>query len=325
MVAGDKVQTNMANRSFQDKESACEFRFRNVCERLGGLWHYCTPGQLNESVNLTPDDYDFSVNNLAISAAEAGVTVLTDSHMVNHLHGLLGCRREQCFAVEEAYLYRLKKHLQAMGRDVYLGDFRCKDPIPITDLAMVRNEIVYIHRNRYVVDPAFTPFSDPWSGASVYFNLRPDEAGSIPAQALTFRVKRALCFRSKPFIPDNYRIRDGRILPSSYLDYRLGESFFRDAQHYFFLLTKNVEAFSEEARRLGDQIVLTEEEMYHTVKQIARINYNVDQASMLPPKAKIEVAKTMHYDYNASNKEIQRILKLDLSLVKELFPSTIKL
>ena len=312
---------NMANLSFKNQESACEFRFRNACEQLGGLWHYCTPGQLNESVNLTPDDYDFSVNNLAISAAEAGVTVLTDSHMVNHLHGLLGCRKEQCFAFEDAYLYRLKKHLQAKGRDAYLGDFRCKDPIPITDLAMVRNEIVYIHRNRYVVDPTYTPFSDPWSGASVYFNCRSDETGSIPAPELTFRTKRALCFRSKPFIPDNYRIRDGRILPSSYLDYRLGESFFRDAHHYFSLLTKNVEAFSEEARRLGDRIVLTEDEMFQTVRQIALMNHGVKQATLLPPKAKIEVAKTMHYDYNATNSQIQRLLRLDLTIIEELFPT----
>ena len=276
---------NMANQSFHDKESACEFRFRDACERFGGLWHYCTPGQINESVNLTPEDYDFSVNNLAVSAAEAGVTVVTDSHMVNHLHALLGCRRELCFAVQEAYLYRLKKHLQAKGRDVYLGDFRCDDPILITDLGMVRTEIVYINRNRYVVDPNYTPFSDPWSGASVYFNLRPDESGSVSARELTFR----------------------------------------DAQHYFFLLTKSVESYSAAAKRLGDRIILTEDEMYHTVKQIAKLNYGIDQAVLLPPKAKIEVARTMHFDYNATNSQIQRLLKLDLSLVKELFPSTIKL
>ena len=310
----------MANLSFSDKESACEFRFRDACERLGGLWHYCTPGHLNESVNITPDDYDFSVNNLAISAAEAGVTVVTDSHMTNHLHALLGCRREQCFAVEEAYLYRLKKHLLAKGRTVYLGDFRCDDPIPITDLAMARNEIVYIHRNRYVVDPSFTPFSDPWSGASIYFNLRPDETGRMEARELSFRAKRELCMRSKPFLPDTYRIRDGRILSSSYLDYRLGESLFRDAHHYFSLLTKGVEAFSQVARRLGDRIVLTEDEMYQTVKQIANQQYCVKQATLLPPKAKNEVAKTMHFDYNASNSQIQRLLKLDLSFVRELFP-----
>ena len=320
MVAGNQVRMNMANLSFSDKESFCEFRFRTACDTLGGLWHFCTPGHLNESVNITPDDYDFSVNNLALSAAEAGVTIVTDAHMANHLHALLGCRREQCFTLEEAYLYRLRKHLHAKGRAVYLGDFRCDDPIPITDLTMARNEIVYIHRNRYVVDPAYTPFADPWSGASVYFNHRTEESGSVTFNDLPYRTKREICMRSKPVVPDTYRFRDGRIIPSSYLDYRLGESFFRDAHHYFSLLTKSVEAFSEVARRLGDRIILTEEEMYQTVKQIANQNYGVKQPTLLPPNAKIEVAKTMRFDYNATNGQIQRLLKLNPSIIRELFP-----
>lgn len=35
---------------------------------------------------------------------------------------------------------------------------------------------------------------------------------------------------------------------------------FRDAHQYFNLLSKNYEAYSEEARRLGDIVVLTDEE-----------------------------------------------------------------
>ena len=278
----------MANPSFFDKESACEFRFRDACERLGGLWHYCTPGHFNESVNITPEDLDFSVNNLAISAAEVGVTVLTDAHMANHLHALLGCRREQCFAVQEAYLFRLGKRLRS--------------------------------QNRYVIDPGYTPFSDRWSGASVYFNLRTDEAGSVSFNALPYRIKREISFRSRPVVPDSYRFCNGRMLPSSYLDYRLGESFFRDAHHYFSMLTKNAEAFSAVAKRLGDRIVLTEDELYLTVKQIAVDKYNVKQASLLPPTDKLEVAKTMHFDFNATNSQIQRMLRLDPAIIRELFP-----
>ena len=310
----------MANPSFYDKESACEFQFRDACNRLGGLWHYCTPGILNESVNITPEDLDFSVNNLAISAAEVGVTVLTDAHMINHLHALLGCSREQCFAVQEAYLFRLGKRLRSQNRTVYLGGFRCDDPIPVTDLTMARYEIVYINRNRYVIDPNYTPFSDPWSGASVYFNHRPDVAGSVAFNDLSYRMKREISFRSKPVVPDSFRFCDGRMLASSYLDFRLGESFFRDAHQYFALLTKNAEAFSAEAKRLGDRIVLTEDELYLTVKQMAADHFGVKQASLLPPKAKLDLAKTMRFDYNATNGQIQRMLKLDPAIIRELFP-----
>jgi hypothetical protein len=241
--------------------------------------------------------------------------------MSNHLHSLLACRKEQCFALEEAYLYRMGKRHRAQGRVVDLSHFRCEDPIPVTSLASARNEIVYIHRNRYVVDPRFTPFSDPWSGGSVYFNLRPDDAGSIAFNHLPYRTRRAICMRSTPMAPDTYRFRDGKILQSSYLAYRVGESFFRDAQHYFSHLTKNVEAYSEVAKRLGDRIVLTEEEIYQTINRIAERDFNIKQAVLLPPRAKIDIARTMHFEYNATNSQIQRMLKLDPAIVQELFPA----
>lgn len=311
---------NMANLSFYDKESQCEFSFQKALEQFGALWHYCTPGYLNLSVNITEDDFKFSVSNLAISAAETGVTVVTDAHMVNHLHGLLACSRSQCFEMEEAYLYRLGKRLRSQGREVDLSQFRCKDPIPITDLKMARNEISYIHRNGYVANPTYTPFSYPWSGGSVYFCNRQSLAGSIPFNDLPYKAKRMITFRSAFIAPEGYSFRDGMILPSSYLNYRLGESFFRDAHQYFSFLSKKAEAYSAIAKRLGDQVVLSEEEMFALVNQIANRDHNLRQASLMPPAAKIELAKQLHQDYNASNSQIQRMLKLDINILRELFP-----
>ena len=309
-----------AQSSFYSKESLCEFNFQKAETEYGPFWHYCTPGQFNESVNSTEADYRFSVNNLAFSAAEAGISVVTDAHMSNHLHVLMGCRREQCFVFEKAYLYRLQKHLDAQGRSVDLRRFNCLDPIAVTDLNMMRNEIVYINRNGFVIDPRFTPFSYPWSGGSIYFNQRVSVTGAIPFNALTYREKRKITLRSEPLVPDGYLYKDGLILPSSYLKYSLGESLFRDGHHYFSLLSKNVESFSSIAKRLGDRVVVTEEEMYNLLSSIAKRDYNLNQASLLPPNEKIKLAKMMHYDYKASNSQIQRLLKLDLPVINELFP-----
>ena len=37
-------------------------------------------------------------------------------------------------------------------------------------------------------------------------------------------------------------------------------------------------------------------------------------------KDKIEVAKRMHFEFNASNRQIKNILKLDDGIIDELFP-----
>lgn len=316
-----KREWNMAApSSFFNKESICEFSFQRAVREAGPFWHYCTPGQRNESVNITEDDFRFSVNNLAISAAEAGACVVTDAHMSNHLHVLMGGKREQCFLFEEAFLYRLRKRLAAQGRRVDLGKYRCPDPIAVTDLDMMRNEIVYINRNGFVADFRYTPFSFPWSGGSVYFNLREPLDGAVPFNSLTYREKRRVSLRSEPVVPDSYLYKDGRILPSSYLNYKLGESLFRDAHHYFSLLSKNVESFSLIAKRLGDKVVVTDEEMYNLLASIAKRDYKLNQASLLPPQEKIKLAKMMRYDYNSSDSQIQRLLRLDPSVVRELFP-----
>ena len=315
---GIKECESMAT-SYHEQETLCEHYFWSACKDCGPFWHYCTPGQLNESINIKEDDFKFSVNNLAISAAESGVHVITDAHMTNHIHALLECYKAQCFDFEDRYLYRLKKYLALNGRKVDLSGFRCNDPIPVTDLSMMRNEIVYINRNGYVADSRYTPFSYPWGGGSVYFNS--NNPRGVPFISLSYKEKRAISMRSAIEVPDGYRYSDGLILPSSYLDYRFGESLFRDAHHYFSHLTKKMESFSETAKRLGDKVILTEEEMFNAARMLAESKYGVKQATLLPPSAKIEVAKALRFDYNAGAKQIQRLLKLDLSLVKELFPS----
>ena len=42
--------------------------------------------------------------------------------------------------------------------------------------------------------------------------------------------------------------------------------------------------------------------------------------ALLPKDAKLEIAKILHYDYNAGNKQIQRMLSLDTLVVNALFP-----
>ena len=65
---------------------------------------------------------------------------------------------------------------------------------------------------------------------------------------------------------------------------------------------------------------VNDEEMFNLLGSIARKDFNLSQASLLPPQEKIKLAKMMRYDYNASDSQIQRLLKLDLNVVRELFP-----
>jgi hypothetical protein len=49
--------------------------------------------------------------------------------------------------------------------------------------------------------------------------------------------------------------------------------------------------------------------------------FGVKTPGQLPAKDRVEMARRMRQDFNASNRQIQKILKLDASIVAELFPA----
>ena len=91
---------------------------------------------------------------------------------------------------------------------------------------------------------------------------------------------------------------------------------FRDARSYFNSLTRNAEAFSQIASTLKDSIFLTDEELYSVICSHISKEYSVKT----PAQQKIDTARQMHFGYNASNQQLRRMLRLDLSILEELFP-----
>lgn len=306
--------------SFGEKERQCEWHFHDIVNRYGQLWHISTPGNLTETLFVEDEDFQFAVSNNAISAAESGLVVFTDQIMGNHIHTLGGGTKSQCADYLERFTYRLEKYSVQHGRFLKLNQFRCDDPIRITSLDMMRNEIVYINRNGYLVNPSHTPFSYPWGSGAVYFNHSFQNDPGIPYEEIPFRTKRFLCRRRCLEMPPGYRYGNGMIRPESYALYHEGELMFRDAHQYFYLLTRNYEAYSEESKKLGDAIILTDEEIYPVAKMLAWRDYKVKQPSLLPSEAKIVVAHTLRSDYHATPNQIRRVLGLPKEIIQQLFP-----
>ena len=194
------------------------------------------------------------------------------------------------------------------------------DILPIEDIKALRNEIIYVNRNAYVANPTYTPDSYPWGGGCAYFNpwikyLKVSTLGSqkVNIQRSLLHTRDVSLFSglteigSIPFIP-------------SFCDIKLGESIFRDARSYFNALTRNAEAFSQIASRLKDSVFLTDEEFYSVVCSFISKEYSVKSATLLNAQQKIDTARYMHFNYNATKQQLRRILRIDLSVLEELFP-----
>ena len=110
------------------------------------------------------------------------------------------------------------------------------------------------------------------------------------------------------------------IIPTSFCDIAAAESFFRSAHHYFQQLTRKFEAYGEIAERLHESVFIADEEMYSAVCMLCMKHYGVKHPGQLTAKDRVEMARKMKQDYNASNRQIRTILKLDKDLVDQLFP-----
>jgi hypothetical protein len=67
-------------------------------------------------------------------------------------------------------------------------------------------------------------------------------------------------------------------------------------------------------------VFLTDDEMFVVAARCASEMFSA-KLSSLTPDQKILLARKLHFDYNASNQLLRRVLKLELSILDEMFPS----
>ncbi len=248
-----------------------------------------------------------------------GVRMLTFELMANHAHLIMSGQREDCIKAFDLFAARLKKAFPKKKRTIDWNQFKM-DILPIESLQALRNEIIYTNRNAFVANPEYTPDSYLWGGGCAYFSpwlqhLKTKTFGELPilTQRGLLHTKKIAPFAdlreisSIPFIP-------------SFCNISLGESIFRDARSYFNSLTRNAEAFSQIATRLKDSIFLTDEELFSALCSHIGKEYSVKAPSELSAQQKIDTARHLHFNYNASNQQIRRMLRMDLAILEEMFP-----
>lgn len=302
--------------TFAEKERECE----RIFEKSGPFWHLYTDGRVMEDFLCTEEDFKTAMTALAVAAVLfKKVRIITFELMSNHIHMILNGEAEDCLELFERFKARLRRILKTNGRIINWGAFKA-DILPIETLNALRNEIIYANRNAFVANPQFTPFNYPWGGGCAFFQPYFNRLPAISLRELGFNKARELThFREIRLIEDLKFFGDIVFIPS-FCKTDIGESMFRDARSYFNSLTRNAEAFSQIAQRLKDSVFLTDEEMYAAATMYAEKTYGNRQLSLLNPEQKIQLSKELHFKYNASNQQIRRLLKLDISILNELFP-----
>ena len=309
-----QFQEDKERRSFQEAESLCEYRFR----RLGHCWHLYTPEDF-EIIFSNEDEFRAGMTLFALCALSfPGIKVLTFEWMNNHLHATLAGEEEDIRLFFKKLSRLLERYLQFKGRSVSLRSWTCQLRL-IGDLKDIRSVIAYNNRNGFLVNEMETPYTYPWGANRFYFNRYARREHESSGTRLKVRDIWT-CFHTREF--DNNAglvLVDGYVSPLECCHIQEAEALFRDAHHYFHAISRDTDGQRRAAKEFGDRIMYTDNELYTVVVNLCRTLYGVAAPSMLPKDGKTDIARRMHFDYNASDKQIIRFLKLDPGLLRGLF------
>lgn len=310
------MKKNISALSFSEKERICE----NVFDSNGPYWHIYTDGTMMQNIFCNEEEFKIGMWCLAVALHLCkSVRAITFELMANHIHLILSGQKEDCIKFFEFLASRLKQSFSKTGRIIDWSCFKM-DILPIEDIQALRNEIIYVNRNAYVANPAYTPDSYPWGGGCAYFNPWLRHLKTTNLGEMKVNSQRAL-LHTRDVAPFSQLIEVGAMpfIPS-FCDISLGESIFRDARSYFNSLTRNAEAFSQIASRLKDAIFLTDDELYSVICSHINKEYSVKAPSQLSAQQKIDTARRMHFDYNATKQQLRRMLRMDMAVLEEVFP-----
>ena len=292
------------------RERECEISFAS-CEPCFMI----TTQQQDWLMYKSREEFIAGTNITAVAAGLSGFAILDDVQMNNHHHILGAGTQNQVESFVRIFSDKMRRFQNTVGN----GSLRnWKIRIDETsDLQQVRNRTAYIDRNPYVVRLDSTPSGYPWSSAGLFFNgnlwmmVKGDAFNSLSVD-----MRRTIC-RSKTIdLPDSYRVFQGMILRSSFVDYHRTESMFNSANQYFSLLYRRGEADVEIARMLGEGIQLPNEDVFQTVSGW----FKGKKIKDLSLQERLDAARKMKTELACANKQIAQILRLTTEAVDKMFP-----
>ena len=303
-------------KSFSEKENACELLYEN----LGPCYHLYTPENY-EVIFVSEDDFKAGMTIMALCALiSPDIRILTFQLMSNHIHSTAAGSEEACVAFFKSFRRRLQLYLKGKGRSLDLAawDVSLRRTGSLKDL---RTIIVYTNRNGFLVNPDETPFSYRWGANRLFFNPDSFALHSRSRERLTVTHIRKTIHSGDYDRMAGLPMVDGYVSPLSFCDVRTAMGLSRDAHHYYHMASRDLESQQMLAKELGESIYYTDNELYTAVVRYVGNKYGSLIPATLPKDAKLETARWMHYEYNAGNKQVSRILRLDRSVVDSMFPS----
>lgn len=305
----------MEKKDFYSQETICQQRFN-----YSGTCFHVYSKEDHPLIFHSKEEFEVAMNIVAFSAfLFLQIRIFTFEILNNHFHFAVSGQKNDIDSFIKTFVAKLSTHpaLYVSWNDIRTLSFKS---IEIDTLDNLRNVISYDNRNGAVISPDENVFTYRWGANRYFFNREAKQRYEECARKATCREKRKMFCSAQHDTVDAIMLLDGYISPLCYCHIDEAESFFRNSRHYFHSVSRNIESSRYIAKSIGESLFYTDDDLFSHIRMVCSQKFGGQTTSSLPSEAKINLAKELHFDYNASNKQICRLLKMDMNVVNTLFP-----
>lgn len=267
------------------------------------------------------DDKDriVTMNRIALNCTQLPIRIWAFTLMSNHFHFIIEGEKENALLFFQNLKNSLSRYYGKKGRHLLMRSV-IADATPITTLKQLRDEVIYVLRNPYVVRNDVNPLNYRWSSGFLYFNDYLPFLSRTPVRGLSARMIKEITKSREYHLPDQFFLSGMYISPASYIDPTWVERLFTGARQFTLWLFKNVEAQVEVSRRYGEEPNFSDEELLRIMLQLCRSKFSHPSPRDLTLQQKKELAVLLKNTYRASNGQLQRLTTLNSQEISALFP-----
>lgn len=281
-------------------------------------YHVSSSALEKSNIFQSREDFVTGMNDIALCVLRYDVAILCFCLMNNHFHFVIKGTYGDCHAFVSEY-----KRMCAMRMRTNNGEVNGLKDVSIhfdhlDSQNYLENAIAYVLRNPIAAKMIMMPYMYEWSSVLAYFRNSSEMTG-LQLNTLSIRKRREILRTRHEAIPDHYHLSPhGYIHPSCYVAAEEVESIFGHPSRLMFALAKKVENEFEVLSGAAGQIVMTDSELKTHILELIQNEFKVCSMAQLSADDRLRLCLLVKRNFNASVKQIARILRLSHSLVASL-------
>ena len=280
-------------------------------------YHICTDALSRDILFHDEEDYIVGFNYLAICTLTHNVHLLAFCFMSNHVHIVLEHENVEDIRIFISSFKR--RYSMWLNRKYSEHKFLKKVPAlikPIDNTEALKRVIAYVLRNPIAAGLNINHFQYQWSSAKCLFS---GETNKYTSKTLSRRRLRSVT-KSRSYIHKGVTSRNNTTIDLEvFVDKGFVESLFRTMKAYAYFMSKCNDLEMELKMGLNKKIVFSDNTILMAIKEMCNETFSVPDVYALSLDERCSLIPIIKRNFNASPKQIARLLNIDPDVVLQLY------